>query len=153
MKSIKLWLATILGAQLAFTSLAADGTADTNQDTDIAALKQQLRELTQKVQVLENQRATEQSAATNIANAQIQELDQKVKILARERELDQEAAAAVAKTQPKLTVGPSGLIATSLKNTTSLSLWFCSPNQPTIGRRPRHGSKSNFFSGTGSPSV
>jgi phosphate-selective porin OprO/OprP len=112
MKINKLWLATILGAQLTFTSLA-DGTNDTNRDADIEALKQQLRELSQKVQALENQRATEQQAATNIANAQIQELDQKVRILARERELDQEAATAAAKTQPKLSVGSSGFIASS----------------------------------------
>src|SRR6185369_8596297 len=109
MKLNKIWLATILGAQLAVTSLAADGITDANRDTDIEALKQQLRALSEKVEVLESRRATEQSAATNIANAQIQELDQKVKILARERELDQEAAAALAKTQPKLTVGPGGL--------------------------------------------
>src|SRR2546428_5075627 len=99
MKISKLWLATILGAQLAFTTLAADGTTDTSRDADIEALKQQLRELSQKVQTLESQRAAEQQAATNIANGQIQELDQKVRILARERELDQEAAA-LAKTQP-----------------------------------------------------
>jgi len=57
MKIKKLWLATILGAQLAFTTLAADGTTDTNRDADIEALKQQLRELSQKVQALESQRA------------------------------------------------------------------------------------------------
>lgn len=113
MKINKLWLATILGAQLTFTSLAADGTTDTNRDADIEALKQQLRELSQKVQALESQRAMEQQPATNLANAQVQELDQKVRILARERELDQEAAAALAKTQPKLTVGPGGLTASS----------------------------------------
>jgi phosphate-selective porin OprO and OprP len=112
MKLNKLWLATILGAQLAFTSLAAD-TTDTNRDADIEALKQQLRELSQKVEALESQRATEQQAATNIANAQVQELDQKVRVLARERELDQETAAAAAKTQPKLSVSSSGLGASS----------------------------------------
>jgi phosphate-selective porin OprO and OprP len=113
MKISKLWLATILGAQLAFTSLAADGITNTNRDADIEALKQQLRELTQKVQALESQRAADQQADTNIANGQVQELDQKVKILARERELDQEAAATLAKTQPKLTIGSSGFSASS----------------------------------------
>ncbi|MDD5139942.1 MAG: porin [Verrucomicrobiales bacterium] len=122
MKINKLWLATILGAQLTFTSLAADGTTDTNRDADIEALKQQLRELGQKVQALESQRAAEQQAATNIANGQIQELDQKVRILARERELDQEAAAALAKTQPKLTVGPGGLTASSADSNFVFSL-------------------------------
>jgi phosphate-selective porin OprO/OprP len=112
MKLNKIWLATILGAQVVFTSLAADNT-DTNRDADIEALKQQLRELSQKVETLETQRATEQQAATNIASAQVQELDQKVKILARERELDQEAAIAAAKTQPKLSVGSSGFSASS----------------------------------------
>src|SRR5476651_881237 len=121
MKLNKIWLATILGAQLAFTSLAADNT-DTNRDADIEALKQQLRELSQKVEALESQRAAEQQTATNIANTQIQELDQKVRILSRERELDQEAAVAAAKTQPKLSVGPSGLTATSADSNFVFSL-------------------------------
>ena len=99
--------------QLAFTSLATDGITDTNRDADIEALKQQLLELNQKVQALENQQTADQQAATNAANGQIQELDQKVRILARERELDQDAAAAQARTQPKLSVGSSGFIASS----------------------------------------
>jgi phosphate-selective porin OprO and OprP len=110
-KSKKLWLAVILGSQLAFSSLAG-GTNDNNRDADIEALKQQLRELGQKVQALESQHAAEQQAATNLANSQVEELDQKVRVLARERELDQEAAAA-AKTAPKLTIGPGGFIASS----------------------------------------
>jgi phosphate-selective porin OprO/OprP len=122
MKLNKIWLATILGAQLAFTSLAADSTTDTNRDADIEALKQQLRELSQKVETLESQRATEQQAATNIANAQVQELDQKVRVLAREREIDQETAAAAAKTQPKLVVGPSGFSAISADSNFVFSL-------------------------------
>jgi phosphate-selective porin OprO and OprP len=112
MKMKKTWLATLLGAQLAFASLAADNT-DTNRDADLEALKQQINALSQKVEALEQQRATEQQSATNVANDQIQQLDQKVRILARERELDQEAAAAVAKNQPKLTVGSGGFIASS----------------------------------------
>jgi phosphate-selective porin OprO and OprP len=121
MKLNKLWLATILGAQLAFTSLAADN-IDTNRDADLEALKQQLRELSQKVETLESQRATEQQSATNTANAQIQDLDQKVRILARERELDQESAVAAAKTQPKLSVGSSGFTATSADSNFVFSL-------------------------------
>ena len=113
MKLNKPWLAAILGAQLTFTSLAADSTTDTNRDADIDALKQQLLELNQKVQALENQQAAAQQAATNAAAGQIQELDQKVRVLARERELDQEAAATAAKSAPKLSVGSSGFIASS----------------------------------------
>jgi phosphate-selective porin OprO/OprP len=113
MKINKLWLAAILGAQLTFTSPAADSLTDTNREADIEALKQQLRELSQKVEALENQRATDQQAATNAASGQIQALDQQVRVLARERELDQDAAAAAAKTQPKLSVGSSGFIASS----------------------------------------
>jgi phosphate-selective porin OprO/OprP len=122
MKISKLWLATVLGAQLAFTSYAANGTNDTSRDADIEALKQQLRELTQKVQTLESQRAAEPPAGTNLANAQIQELDQKVRVLARDRELDQEAAVALAKTQPKLSIGPGGLTASSADSNFVFSL-------------------------------
>ena len=112
MKLHRILLAAILGAQLAFTSPAADVT-DTNRDADIEALKQQLRELSQKVETLESQRAADQQVATNAASAQIQQLDQQVRVLARERELDQDAAAAAAKTQPKLQVGSGGFIASS----------------------------------------
>ncbi len=89
----KTWLATLLGAQLAFASLAADNT-DTNRDADLEALKQQINALSQKVEALESQRAADQQAATNAASGQIQQLDQQVRILARERELDQDTAAA-----------------------------------------------------------
>jgi len=112
MKISKLWLATLLGAQLAFKSLAADN-ADTNRDSDIEALKQQVNALSQEVEALENQHAAEQPAATDAGNDQIQALDQQVRILARERELDQDAAAEAAKTQPKLQVGSNGFIASS----------------------------------------
>jgi phosphate-selective porin OprO and OprP len=112
MKLNRILLATILGAQLTFTSRAAD-TNDTSRDADIEALKQQLLELGQKVQALESQRAADQQAATNAASGQIQQLDQQVKVLARERELDQEAAATAAKAQPKLSVGPGGFVASS----------------------------------------
>jgi phosphate-selective porin OprO/OprP len=112
MKLKKLLLTTVLGTQLAFHLPAADN-ANTNQDEDIQALKQQLRVLGEKVESLEQQRATDQATATNSADVQIQELDQKVRILSRERELDLDAAAAQAKTQPKLTVGPGGLVVSS----------------------------------------
>jgi phosphate-selective porin OprO/OprP len=113
MKLNKLWLATLLGAQLAFTSLAADSTTDTNRDADIDVLKQQINALSQKVEALENQQTANQQAVTNAAIDQIQALDQKVRVLARERELDQDAEAAAAKAAPKLSVGSSGFIASS----------------------------------------
>jgi len=112
MKKNKLWLATLLGAQLAFNSLGADN-ADTNRNSDIEALKQQINALSQKVEALETQQAANQRTVTNAANDQIQALDQKVRVLARERELDQDAAAATAKAAPKLSVGSSGFIASS----------------------------------------
>ena len=121
MKKKQLWLATILGAQLAFTSPAAD-TNDTNRDADLAALKQQLLELSQKVQALESQRAADLQAAAAAAQTQNQDLDQKVRILARERELDQEAAAAAAKAAPRLQVGPGGFIASSADSNFVFSL-------------------------------
>ena len=113
MKLHKTLLALILGAQLALTSPAADSITDTNRDADIEALKQQLRELSQKVETLESQRAADQQVATNATSAQIQQLDQQVRVLARERELDQDAAAATAKTQSKLQLGSGGFIASS----------------------------------------
>jgi phosphate-selective porin OprO/OprP len=73
MKLNRLILGSIIGAQFASTGFAAD-------DADIAALKQQ-----------------------------IQDLDQKVRILEREREIDQDAAATAAKSAPKIVLGASGL--------------------------------------------
>ncbi len=96
MKLNRILLATILGAQLTSASWAAD-TNDTNRDADLEALKQQLRELSQKVEALESQRTIDQQASTNAASVQVQQLDQQVRILAREREIDQETAAAAAK--------------------------------------------------------
>jgi phosphate-selective porin OprO/OprP len=76
---INRWLVgTVIGAQFAFTSFAADEVA-TNGDTDITALEQQ-----------------------------IQALDQKVRILERQRELDQQAAADADKAAPKITLGANG---------------------------------------------
>jgi phosphate-selective porin OprO and OprP len=112
MKLNRIWPVTILGVQLAFTSLA-DDTNSVSQNADIETLKQQLRELSRKVETLESQRATDQQSATNNSNGQIKQLDQQVKILARERELDQDAAAAAAKTQPKFSVGSGGFVASS----------------------------------------
>ena len=121
MKSSKLWLATILGAQLAFISQAAEN-AEPNRDADVEVLKQQLRALTQKVQALESQRAADQQAADDAAKTQNQELDQKIRILARQRELDQEAAVAAAKKQPQLKLDASGFTVSSADTNFSLSL-------------------------------
>jgi phosphate-selective porin OprO/OprP len=112
MKLNRKWLATIFGAQLAFVSFAEDG-ATVNRDADIEALKQQLRELGQKVQALESQRIVDQKAAAAEVKAQNEALDQQVRRLARERELDKEEAAQAAKNGPNLSVGPDGFIASS----------------------------------------
>ena len=111
MKLKKLWLAAIIGAQLPFTTLAAD-TNDSSRDADIEALKQQIRELGQKVEALQQQ-VQAAPPVTNADNGQLQALDQQVRILARERELDQEAAATAAKSAPKLQVGSGGFIVSS----------------------------------------
>lgn len=122
MKLSKLWLATILGVQLALTSVAAENPAGGSHDTELEVLKQQLQALTQKVETLEKQRTADQQSATAAANEQTQELDQKVKVLARQRELDQEAALAAAKTAPKISIGSSGFTVSSADTNFSLSL-------------------------------
>lgn len=95
-------------AQVEVSAFAADGSGGNLSDAaEIKLLKQQLQVLIEKVNALEQQRATPQQSAT------IQDLDQRIKILARQRELDQESAAALAKTQPKLSVGSGGLTASS----------------------------------------
>jgi phosphate-selective porin OprO/OprP len=97
-------------AQVEIPAFAADGSSGSSSDAvEIKLLKQQLQVLIEKVNALEQQ----QHAAPAQQTATIQDLDQQVKILARQRELDQEAAAALAKTQPKLSVGPGGLTASS----------------------------------------
>ena len=121
MKLNKTMIAAILGVQLTFSSWAAD-TNDSNRDADIEAMKQQLRELSQKVQALETQHALDQQAASNVASAQIQQLDQQVRILSRERELDQDAAVAAAKAAPKISVGPGGFSASSADSNFVFSL-------------------------------
>src|SRR5260221_11550674 len=116
------WLiGTIIGAQFAFNSFAADS-ADTNRDTDIEALKQHIRELGQKVQTLEQQGEADKQSTADAVKQQNQDLDQKVRILARQRELDQDAAVAAAKTAPKLTVGASGFSASSADSNFVFSL-------------------------------
>lgn len=96
-------------AQVEIPAFAADRSGSGSSDAEIKLLKQQLQLLLEKVNALEQQ----QHAAPAQSSATIQDLDQQVKILARQRELDQEAAVALAKTQPKLSVGPGGLTASS----------------------------------------
>src|SRR5260221_11702509 len=107
------WLiGTIIGAQFAFNSFAADS-ADTNRDTDIEALKQHIRELGQKVQTLEQQGEADKQSTADAVKQQNQDLDQKVRILARQRELDQDAAVEGGQNSPKATGAASGLRASS----------------------------------------
>jgi len=83
--------------------------AGSAERAEIEALKKQVQELERKISALEQQRTREQTAAANTNQEQIQALDQQVRILERQRELDQENAANAAKTQPRLTVGASGV--------------------------------------------
>ncbi len=108
MKINQLLIAIFVGAQFAVAALADDAPTNSTEAAEIAALKQEIQKLDQKVSDLENQRQTEQATAVNPDKDQIQDLDQKVRILERERELDQDAAATTAKTQPKIVLGPNG---------------------------------------------
>jgi phosphate-selective porin OprO and OprP len=101
------WLFTAAaGFLFAFSSPAAEDT-NAGSNAEIEALRQQVQELSRKVQALEQQRSGEPPTNT-AAQEKIQELDQQVRILGRQRELDQETAAALAKTQPRISVGPNG---------------------------------------------
>jgi uncharacterized protein YlxW (UPF0749 family) len=81
------WLiGTIIGTQFAFTSLAADDAAtNSTEAAEIEALRQEVRQLDQKVEDLENQHQAEPQTNTNAEQAQIIDLDQKVRILERQR--------------------------------------------------------------------
>jgi phosphate-selective porin OprO/OprP len=109
MKLNQLLIATFVGAQFAFTSFAADDAATNSMEAaEIEALKQEVRQLDQKIENLESQHQAEQQTAAGADKEQIQDLDQKVRILERQRELDQQAAADTAKTAPRITLGASG---------------------------------------------
>ena len=109
MKRKRTLLLTLIGALAGFqTGRAEEGT------DNLAALKQQLEQLEQKVLLLERQAATQaEDPSAKAKEQQIQELDQKLRILERKRELEQEAAAEAAKTAkttaPVITAGPNGL--------------------------------------------
>jgi phosphate-selective porin OprO/OprP len=109
MKINQLLIATFVGAQFAVAALADDTTTNSTEAAEIETLKQEIQKLDQKVSDLENQQQAEQQNASSSDKEQIQELDQKVRILSREREIDQDASATAAKTQPKITLGASGL--------------------------------------------
>jgi TolA-binding protein len=107
MKLKQLILAAFVGIQFVSPLLAAEG-SDTNRDADIETLKQQIQDLSRKVQSLEQQQALDRQTNSEAAQQQIQDLDQKVRILGRQHELDQESAAAAAKAQPRITIGANG---------------------------------------------
>ena len=123
MKLNRLILATVVAAPLAFSAAAVDNTAtNSTEAAEIEALKQEVQELSEKVRVLEQERAARRPASANTNQEQIQALDQKVRILERQRELDQEAAAAAAKTQPRLTISEDGATFASANTNFALSL-------------------------------
>jgi len=102
---------------------AANGaTANPAETAELEALKKEIQELGQKVQALEQQRALDQQAATNVAIEQTQDIDQKVRVLARQRELDNEAAAAAAKNQPLVKLDSNGFTLASADTNFAISL-------------------------------
>jgi len=117
-------IATVIGAQLSISALAADGSvtatngtaeipalaADSGSSADaseIKTLKSEIDDLVKKVNALEQQRGPTEQAAT------IQNLDQQVRVLQRQRELDQDAAVAKSTTAPKISLGANGFIFSS----------------------------------------
>jgi phosphate-selective porin OprO/OprP len=123
MKLNKLILAAVVAVSLAFSAAAADNTAtNTTEAAEIEALKQEVQELSEKVRVLEQERAATPPVSASTNQEQIQALDQKVRIMERQRELDQEAAAAAAKTQPRLAVSQDGVTFASANTNFALSL-------------------------------
>ena len=108
MKLNQLLIATFVGTQFAVTAFADDAATNSTEAAEIEALKQEVRQLDQKIENLESQHQAEQQAAAGADKEQIQDLDQKVRILERQRELDQQTAADTAKTAPRITLGASG---------------------------------------------
>lgn len=122
MKLKQLMAVTFAGLQFIAPALAADDPATNSTAAEIEALKQEVQELSQKVHDLEQQRALAQPVVPVANPEQIQALDQQVRILQRQRELDKADAAAIAKTQPRLTVGTSGVTFSSADTNFSVSL-------------------------------
>jgi phosphate-selective porin OprO/OprP len=120
MKLNQLLFAAVGGMLFVFSSQAQD--SDTNRNADLEALKQQIQELSRKVQTLEQQRDLDRQTNGAAAQQQIQDLDQKVRILGRQRELDQESAAAAAKALPKISAGANGFSFSSADTNFSLAL-------------------------------
>ena len=124
----------MLAAALVF-GLAGHLSEAQESTNDLDVLKQQIQELTQKVQQLEHQQALKaedaaakagerlaQDQADKAKEQQIHDLDQQIRILQRQRELDQEAAAAAAKATPAISAGPGGFTIGSANGDFSLGL-------------------------------
>ncbi len=123
MKLNQLILAAVVAVPLAFSAAAADNAAtNSTEAAEIEALKKEVEELSEKVRVLEQERAATPPVSASTNQEQIQALDQKVRVLERQREADQEAAAAAAKTQPRLTVSQDGVTFASANTNFALSL-------------------------------
>jgi len=123
MKFNQLLFVPLAAVSLAFSAAAADSPAtNSTEAAEIEALKKEVQELSEKVRVLEQERAAAPQAAANTNQEQIQALDQKVRTLERQRELDQEAAIEAAKTQPRLTVGQDGATFASANTNFAVSL-------------------------------
>ena len=104
------WLWAILGMHISSPFSRAQ---DANTIEVIKQLQKRIEELEQKVQTLENAKAT--AAVTNEAQSKrrIEELDQQVKAMERKRELDQEAETEKLKSAPTITLGMNGLVVRS----------------------------------------
>ena len=99
------WILGSLCSGMAVQSLSAQ---DTNTAEVIRQLQKRIDELEQKVHSLEERKVSEPSTNSAASNEQIRELDQKLKVLERNRELEQEAAAAKAKEAPRISIGDQG---------------------------------------------
>jgi phosphate-selective porin OprO and OprP len=109
-----LTVATIAGLQFALPAFADDtnnpsstppvvDNSTATQAAEIDALKKEVQDLAQKINLLESQQAAPVEPSVSY-----QVLGQKVKILERERENDKDDAAALAKTQPKISLSANG---------------------------------------------
>src|SRR5205807_693147 len=102
MKWNRLFIGTLVGAQIVLRAIADDTTPATS-NADLDTLKKQIQALENKVEALEQQKT----------NPVTDDLDQKVRILEREREIDREAAATAAASAPKFNFGSGGFVFTS----------------------------------------
>ncbi|MGD0539419.1 MAG: porin [Verrucomicrobiota bacterium] len=110
--------ALLAAALLGASTVSPPLRADTNTD-EIAALKHQIEQLSEKVLVLE-QKLNAQGEAPPVTNAapagadpRVEQLDQKVRVLERKAELDQEAAAERKQTEPRVSLNGNGFTLSS----------------------------------------